>query len=244
MSELSGCAKCVKYLLFVFNFLFLIAGLALIVVGAIVHVQTSKSGFSESASGAGIFIIVIGSVVFIVSFFGCAGSINNNYCMIITFGILLLVIFLAQIAAVITGFMMRDKLTMHVEDEMIKTQKEYSYAHDDLTSKTWNETQKTLQCCGTTTYKSWSVSPVLNVTHSVPDSCCKTFADNCGIGKNTPEAAPELFEKGCTTAVKNVLEMYLLAVAIAAAVVGLLEIIGIIAAFCLGNAIRKDYRVV
>jgi CD63 antigen len=244
MSDLSGCAKCVKYLLFVFNFLFLLAGLALIVIGAIVHVQTSKSGFSDSASAAGIFLIIIGCVVFVVSFFGCAGSINNNYCMVVTFGVLLLVILLAQIAAVITGFMMKDKLTAHLEEKMADSQTSYNYERDNVISKSWNETQEALKCCGTTGYASWNVSSVLNATHSVPDSCCKNFTDHCGDGKNSPQFATELYETGCYTAVKKVLDMYLLAVAIAAAVVGLLEIIGISSAFCLANALRKDYRVV
>jgi len=104
MSDLSGGAKCVKYTLFIFNLLFLLAGLALIIVGAIVQVQTSKSSFGDSVSGAGIFIIIIGSVVFLICFFGCAGAINNNYCMVVTYGILLLLVLLAQIAAVIAGF--------------------------------------------------------------------------------------------------------------------------------------------
>jgi len=244
MSELSGCAKCVKYLLFVFNFLFLLAGLALIVVGAIVHVQTSKSGFSESASAAGIFIIIIGSVVFVVSFFGCAGSINNNYCMVVTFGVLLLVILLAQIAAVITGFLMKDKLTTKLAGHMNDTLKGYNNDKNDVITKTWDETQEALKCCGTTGYKSWSVNEMLSQTNSVPDSCCTNYTVGCGVGMNTPAGAQVLFEQGCTTKVETLLEMYLLAVAIAAAVVGLLEILGVVSAFCLANAIRKDYRVV
>jgi len=119
MSELSGSAKCVKYTLFVFNLLFLLAGLALIIVGAVVQVQTSRAAtFGGGASGAGIFIIVIGSIVFLVCFFGCAGAINNNYCMVVTFGVLLLVILLAQVAAVITGFVMKDKLTEAIKVQM------------------------------------------------------------------------------------------------------------------------------
>jgi CD63 antigen len=245
MSDLSGGAKCVKYILFVFNFLFLLAGLALIVVGAIVHVQTSKSGFSESATGAGIFIIVIGSIVFLVTFFGCAGSINNNHCMVVTYGILLLVILLAQIAAVITGFMMRDKVTMKVKAEMERTQATYDLKPDSVVGKTWNQTQKDLQCCGTTSYRTWSVNPELNETHSVPDSCCKNFTDFCGYGKNVPGTIPDnLYEKGCFTAIEVILKTYLLAVAVAAAAVGVLEILGIIFAFCLAHSLRKDYRVV
>jgi len=51
MSDLSGSAKCVKYTLFVFNLLFLLAGLALIIVGAVVQVQTSKASSGDSQWG-------------------------------------------------------------------------------------------------------------------------------------------------------------------------------------------------
>jgi hypothetical protein len=70
------------------------------------------------------------------------------------------------------------------------------------------------------------------------------MTDNCGFGRNSPEGAQFLFETGCTTKVKTLIEVYMVAVGIAAAVVGLLEIVGIVFAFCLGNALRKDYRVV
>jgi len=243
MSDLSGGAKCVKYILFIFNFLFLLCGLALIVIGAIAYVKTTSSGFSETGAGAGIFIIVIGSVVFLVSFFGCAGAINNNHCMVVTYGILLLIILLAQIAAVVTGFLMKDKLTSLVNDEMTTSQQEYD--KNDAIKKTWNETQANLKCCGTYGYQSWNVSQVLSETNSVPDSCCKNnMTVGCGIGMNTPQHADELFATGCTTAVKTLISNNLVAVAIAAAVVGILEIIGIVFAFCLAHSIRKDYRVV
>jgi len=244
MSDLSGGAKCVKYLLFIFNVLFLLAGLALIIIGAIVQVQTSSSGFSDSASGAGIFLIVIGCIVFLVSFFGCAGAINNNHCMVVTFGILLLVILLAQIAAVITGFLMKDNLTKHLMKEMLDSQKEYDSKPDSIVSRSWNDTQKVFKCCGSYGYQSWNESAVLRQTQSVPDSCCRNITNHCGEGKNDPQYADDLNEKGCYTAIKVIIDTNLVAVGVAAAAVGVLEILGIIFAFCLANALRKDYRVV
>jgi len=242
MSDLSGGAKCVKYLLFVFNFLFLLAGLALIVVGALAHVQVTKSGFSDSGAGAGIFIIVIGSIVFLVSFFGCAGAINNNHCMVVTFGVLLLVILLAQIAAVIAGFLLKDKLTMHLMEEMLDSQKKYPSDFDD--ARSWNETQRLLKCCGSSGYRSWNESAILNQTNSVPDSCCKNITFGCGYGKNTPYSADDLNASGCYSTIKALVNNSMLAIALVAAAVALLEILGIVFAFCLASALRKDYRVV
>jgi len=240
MSDLSGGAKCVKYTLFVFNILFLLAGLLLIIVGAIVYVKTSSSGFSQSAAAAGILIIVVGSIVFLVSFFGCAGAINNNHCMVVTYGILLLIILLGQIAAVVTGVIKRDSLTKILNQEMLDSQKDYG--KDPYTTKSWNETQKNFACCGSYGYRSWNESDVLRETNSVPDSCCKNITDNCGVGKF--DQPGDLNAIGCNTAIETVLQNSMLAVIIVAAGVGLLELIGIVFAFCLAHSLRKDYRVV
>jgi CD63 antigen len=247
MADLSGGAKCVKYTLFVFNLLFLLAGLALIIVGAVAQVQANKmSGFGPSANGAAIFLIVIGSLVFIVSFFGCAGAINNNYCMVVTFGVLLLLLLLAQVAAIIAGFVLKDKIKTAIIDQMTDTQK--FYGNDgDIYTETWDNFQKTLQCCGTTNYTSWSNSPKLSETKSVPDSCCKNeFAEpRCGFGAlEEHHDHKKLFEMGCNDRVTTVVTGSMIAVGAVAAAVALLEIIGIVFAFCLAHSLRKDYRVV
>jgi CD63 antigen len=240
---LTGGAKCIKYLLFVFNLLFLLCGLALIVVGAIVQVQT-KDTFNGSASSAGIFLIVVGSLIFIVCFFGCAGAINNNYCMVVTFGVLLLLILLAEVAAIITGFVLKDKVNDAIMEEMIKNQREYDNDPETIATRTWNQTQIDLECCGTTDYMSWNVSEKMRQTQSVPDSCCKSFSVGCGYGKLSPGHKDVFYEKGCHETLMEFLHKYLIAVGIVAAVVAVIQLIGIIFAFCLANQLRKDYRVV
>jgi CD63 antigen len=243
---LTGGAKCIKYLLFVFNLLFLLCGLALIVVGAIVQVQTKDAAaFNGSASSAGIFLIVVGSLIFIVCFFGCAGAINNNYCMVVTFGVLLLLILLAEVAAVIAGFVLKDKINETLTTEMLKNQQAYNPDDpDDIATQTWNRTQHDLKCCGTTDYMSWNESIKMKETNSVPDSCCKDFFVDCGKGKLTTASEDLFYGEGCHQKLMDYLNTYLVAVGIAAAVVAVIQLIGIIFAFCLANQLRKDYRVV
>nr|XP_032641488.1 CD63 antigen [Chelonoidis abingdonii] len=88
---LEGGMKCVKFLVFFFNFLFWLCGVALIVIGILVQIDLNKTLVmsSASASGAPIVIIVVGVVIFFVSFFGCCGASKENYCMVTTFAILL-----------------------------------------------------------------------------------------------------------------------------------------------------------
>jgi len=244
--DLSGGAKCLKYTVFIFNLLFLLGGLALIIVGAIVQVQTKDNGFNGSASSAGIFLIVVGCLIFVVSFFGCAGAINNNYSMVVTFGVLLVVILLAEVAGVITVFVLKDKISDTIMQEMEKFQEAYDDAKpEEIATQTWNTTQQELECCGTTGYKSWRASSKLSETQSVPDSCCKTYSHDCGHNMiNSPRAKDTFFDKGCDEEIKTTLKAYVILVGIVAAVVALIQLIGIIFAFCLAAALRKDYRVV
>lgn len=96
---------CVKYLLFCFNllfavrfratetllfninhFIFQVSGIAILTVGAIVHiVYAHYSNFVyQSYQSAPIILIAVGVVIFVVAFFGCCGAVKESHCMIIT----------------------------------------------------------------------------------------------------------------------------------------------------------------
>jgi len=245
MSDLGGGAKCIKYTLFIFNMLFLLAGLALIIVGAVAQVQANKNLGGGSLSGAGIFIIVIGGIVFVICFFGCAGAINNNYCMVVTYGVLLVLLLVAEVAGVIAGFVLKNQIQSTLNQQLTDSQKQYNFSPNDVTSGSWNNTQSTLKCCGTTGYQSWGVNQACNSTNTVPDTCCVNYTVNCGVNSLTSPAAPQIFyTQGCTTALTTLLKTYLVAVGAVAAAIAILEVIGIIFAFCLAHSLRKDYRVV
>ena len=62
----------VKYLMFFFNFIFFLSGLALIVIGAMIRSDYEDyfSYADNKFATAEIFIIVIGIIVFLIGFFG------------------------------------------------------------------------------------------------------------------------------------------------------------------------------
>ena len=64
-----------------------ILGLKLVIVGSILNVQFKEfldfQGKTSISHGA-ILIITFGSVLTLVSFFGCTGSIRESRCMILT----------------------------------------------------------------------------------------------------------------------------------------------------------------
>lgn len=61
-------------------------GIALIAVGAYVQSQLHEylNFFDTNVNGPAILLIVVGLVIFVISFFGCCGAIKENYCMVLT----------------------------------------------------------------------------------------------------------------------------------------------------------------
>lgn len=78
-----------------------LSGIALIAVGTVVLV--SIDNLSEvfeyfELKWTPIVLIVIGSIVLIISFFGCCGAVRESGCMIITYSTFLMILLLIKIA--------------------------------------------------------------------------------------------------------------------------------------------------
>ncbi len=65
---------------------FQLAGLGLIIAGAVVQTKLSEyfDFFGGSVSAAAILLIVVGVIIFVIGFFGCCGAYKENYCMTMT----------------------------------------------------------------------------------------------------------------------------------------------------------------
>lgn len=228
--------KCAKYLLFVFNVLFVLAAAALVIVGAVLQYHTS--GPSKLA----IFIIVIGGVSFIVSFFGCCGAIKENRCMLITFAVLLVVILLMCVVATIVGFIFRNKAN-EMADDMILSYIE-DYANNSVIMKITDNLQKDHHCCGSSNYTDWSRNKFLNETHSVPDSCCRNETQRCGEGVLMSKDVSKIYTQGCLSYLEDQVKTGYLILAAISVAVALIMIMGVILSCCLAKAVGAGYNTV
>ncbi|XP_034392101.1 CD63 antigen [Cyclopterus lumpus] len=235
-----GGMKCVKFLLFFFNFIFWLCGIALIVVGILVQV-----GFHEtliirdvSASAAPVVIIAIGVVIFFIAFFGCCGAWKESNCMITMFAILLFLIIVVEIAAVIVGYVFRNKLSNIVQDSLTDMISGYKNGTDEFRS-TLDKLQEDLKCCGVNSSSDWSSFRADG--NSVPDSCCLTLSTNCGINAMTNAAI--VHQKGCHDALEAFLKKNILWVIVVALVIAGLQILGIVFSCLLIRGIRSGYEV-
>ena len=58
-----------------------------------------------------VLLVVVGCIIFFVTFFGCCGAIKENHCMTITFSVLLAFIFLLELGAGIAAYMLRSDVS-------------------------------------------------------------------------------------------------------------------------------------
>ncbi|KAL7859694.1 hypothetical protein SRHO_G00148410 [Serrasalmus rhombeus] len=233
-----GGMKCVKFLLFFFNFIFWLCGLALIVLGVLVQMALHKTPVIKDAAGsaAPLVLIVIGVIIFFIAFFGCCGAWKENYCMVTMFAILLSIIIIAEIATAIAAYVFRDKLTGLVDDglkDMIEHYNNTEY------KKSLDQIQKELKCCGAANATDWVHYQPDGI--SVPDSCCKNITLNCGL--KAMKDANKIYTNGCQSAVENFLKANTLWIAVAALVIAFIEILGLVFACTLMRGIRSGYEV-
>lgn len=235
-----GGLKLVKFLLFFFNFIFWLCGIALIVVGIIVQIAMHNSPVMKNASGSVVPLIIIGVgvLILIVSTFGCCGAWKESYCMVTTFAILITVLIIVEIAAAIAAYVFRKQVHDLVNDGLRDMIRKYNNKGTPEFKKGMDNLQIDLKCCGANSSSDWVNFAKDKV--SVPDSCCKNVTKNCGL-KNMHNKEI-VYQKGCRIAFEKLLMNNILWVAVAALVIAFLQILGIVFACLLMKGIKSGYE--
>lgn len=222
----------IKYLLFIFNFIFAVCGLAILTLGVMVHLKVGDvQDIATNLSFPAITLIVLGSIIFVISFFGCCGAIRESHCMTITFASFLLFILLVQVAVAVFAFVNVKNVVDGNEIESKYSEIFKGYEVNEESKKIVDIVQSSLYCCGDNSPNDFP--------GNIPPSCCGRSEGTC----SRKDAAQE----GCAKKIKEAIHLagnVLGGVAIGVAGV---ELIGIIFALCLANSIknseRRGYRV-
>ncbi|BFZ16394.1 hypothetical protein BsWGS_19433 [Bradybaena similaris] len=214
----TGATRVAKWILVVFNVLVLCAGAIAIGLGA--WSLTSEYGAetlrnitgSELYRGAAIAIIVGGSVLVVIAFFGAIGAIIESKCLLGIYFVIMLLLLILFVTAAAVGFAYRDKIGEELSKQMEESLL-YRYGvdvddNDENAALTdvWDKLQQNLDCCGVEGHlvnstKSWflwqssawyksrgvSVNPEL-----VPSSCCVAEINNasCQTATGSPINQP------------------------------------------------------
>ncbi|XP_064922137.1 tetraspanin-4 isoform X2 [Columba livia] len=217
-----NCLQCIKYLMFVFNLLFWLGGCGILGVG--IWLAVTQGNFATLSSSfpslsAANLLIVTGTFVMIIGFVGCIGAIKENKCLLLSFFIMLLIIFLLELTVVILFFVYTDKIDKYAQRDLKKGLHLYGTDGNIGLTNAWSIIQTDFRCCGVSNYTDWF--EVYNTTR-VPDSCCLEFSENCGLhSPGTWWKAP------CYETVKIWLQENLLAVGIFGLCTAMVQILGL-----------------
>ncbi|XP_046680857.1 CD63 antigen-like [Homalodisca vitripennis] len=227
--------SCVKYLLFFFNLLFAISGITIFTVGIIIqNMYYNYSQFiDEKFFSAPMILIVVGVIVFVVAFFGCCGAIQESNFMLITFAVLLFLIFLMEVAGGVAGYVLQKDIDAMLKQRMDESMKKYN-ENPEITNS-WNVLQYDLNCCGTDSLKDWE--KIYN-NGTIPYSCCPTNP------VDEPCTQDKANKAGCLGVLKELLEKNTALVGGFGLGVAFTQLIGVVFACCLARSIRKEYETV
>ncbi|KAG4070067.1 hypothetical protein HA402_013727 [Bradysia odoriphaga] len=223
--------SCVKYLVFVFNLLFALTGLAILCVGAIIQSTYHHYSTFVGASfwSAPILLIVVGAIVFVIAFLGCCGALKENSCMVSAF--YCWSSFCAELGIGIAGYVKHGQLEGILETGFNKTMAEYS-----KNEEAWDLVQKEMHCCGIKGPADYQ--PIFQ-NNSLPNSCCTKFPPNSNVC--TQQNA---LQDGCMPKLLHFLESKSLILAGVGIGIALVQLIGVCYACCLYRAFRRNYETV
>uniref|UniRef100_A0A914XZL0 Tetraspanin n=1 Tax=Panagrolaimus superbus TaxID=310955 RepID=A0A914XZL0_9BILA len=171
-------------------------------------------------------LVIVGITCTIIGFLGCCGAIRENYCLTVSFAVLLSAILLAEFFGIIFAYTFHDSLKVNIETQLQQGLDRYSRSRG--VQMTWDETQQQFACCGVYNSTDWN---------TIPDSCCIHLHNGCA---KMPQ--PLLHEIGCTEAVETWITQNVALIGGFSAFAAGLQIIGVCFACCLSKTILQDFH--
>ncbi|XP_028669345.1 tetraspanin-4 [Erpetoichthys calabaricus] len=221
------CMVCVKYLMFLFNLIFWLGGCGLFGVGAWLAITqapfaTLSSSF-PSLSAANLFL-VLGAVTMVIGFIGCLGAVKEHRCLLMMFFVILLTIFIAEIALGIMLYAFKDKFDQFAMEDLKNGMKHYGKKEEVGLSVAWDQVQTGFKCCGVSNKSDWISD---NMT-SVPHSCCNRDTDQC-----------QHWEEGCYNKVQEWLMSNITSVLIFVGCISIVQVLALAFSLFMYCQIRK-----
>ncbi|NP_001085817.1 CD82 molecule S homeolog [Xenopus laevis] len=244
----SGCMKVTKYFLFLFNLLFFILGAVILGFGIWILVdKTSFISVLQTSSWylrTGSYILIaVGGCTMVMGFLGCLGAVNEIRCLLGLYFTFLLIILIAQVAAGILIYLQRDTLKTEMSSIIHDLIVTYDYEDGKNTSceTTWDYIQRSLQCCGWTSYQNWTENALIkNSTNEYPCSCMTNQTSSNGFCEYKGSLESAVYKAGCMQGVESWLQDNLGIILGVCVGVAVIELLGLILSMCLCRNIQSE----
>ncbi|XP_054844912.1 tetraspanin-8 [Eublepharis macularius] len=234
---MAGVSSCMKYSMFIFNFVFWVCGC--IILGVSIWMRVSKSAQDElkidDSMFSGVYLLIaVGSIIMVLGFLGCCGAMKESQCMLLLFFIGLLLILLLQVVSGILGAVYKSKvegainITIQAQvDSLKKTGSENEAFQDEF-----RKFEKDNKCCGLINReKDWGPNAVLK------DGCVCLQED---VGTSScPSGGKNMYTKSCGTVIIDFFKNHMIIIMGVAFGLAFIEVIGLVLSMSLYCQIQR-----
>ncbi|XP_042276068.1 tetraspanin 36 [Thunnus maccoyii] len=233
-----------KTVLLFLSLVFWAAGAALAYVGA--YVIRSYDNFDSFIQDKytlipAAIIIGVSVVMFIFGLVGCCATIRESKVGLSFFFLIIMVIFAAEVAALVLSFIYQGKINGDLERSMNDAFSKYD--GQDAETKAVDYLQSQLQCCGVKNYTSWSNTTWFrNHNNTVPVSCCKNSTTQCTGRMDQPDL---LNVEGCEAKLERLLQGvlgYAMLVILGFAIIKFFGMLSVCVITCKTGSRRSGYQ--
>ncbi|XP_060851991.1 tetraspanin-9-like isoform X1 [Rhopalosiphum padi] len=223
----SGSINVVKYLLYIFNVIYGITGVALIVIGIIVIVDLGRFSNYLNASiiAPPILFIILGICIIISSIFGFYCINKQNFNLSIMFTLILLAVLVIEVLLSIMSSVSKENFNNDLRFSLKTSMGKYSF--DETHRQSWSTVQRKLECCGVDTPRDWSIIFPENL---VPVSCCQNLPVELGALCRNLFDERIIYQRGCYNGLNNRVKSRLTIIMYIALAFGLFQVVGIVLA--------------
>lgn len=211
------------------------------VLGAGIWLKVVYEGYGDllpSALSLNVLCIAVGSIIFVVSLFGCCGSWFSNRCMLVTYFALVALVLVLEITTAALLFTFREGISNNFQTQLKFGLLTINATHDeDPAMHSWSVIQRSFKCCGVTRSSDWQAGS--QVKGLLPDSCCPVSA---GYKDCRMERGRRWFKRGCYPVVSRWLSKKVHLVGAVALSFAFIEMMVLIAAMLLICTVRDKRR--
>ncbi|XP_026221283.1 CD151 antigen isoform X2 [Anabas testudineus] len=236
---------CLKYLLFLFNSLFWLAGGAVLAVGLWTLVEKSDyiSLLNSNFYAASAYILIAAGVIVIVTgILGCCATLKEMKSLLIVYLILLICIFLLEIVAGVLAYVNHQELDEELRQNLkVTMQQKYNQPGEESVTHAVDKLQQEFKCCGSSNFSDWRDSAWIQAPDNkrlVPDSCCKTPSELCGQ-RNHPSNIYRV-EGGCIMKLEDFILSQLYILSAVGIGIAFLQLVGMMFTCCLYRNLKED----
>lgn len=171
---LRGCFGCLKFLVFVVNFLFWLFGLGVMAVSLWLlfdqQLYLQSVGAESTDYFVGTYIILgVGMLMTLVGFLGCCGAWKESTWMLGTFFVFLIIILVGEVAVGLLIYFDESSYKDVITNSVHNTVKDKYHNNTTATVQTFDLIQEGLECCGSDGPIDWKNSLYNNYHENTPE---------------------------------------------------------------------------